>query len=146
MAEVLNEFASDAHRRVGGNLAQPRSARELAAFLAKLDPHVPDEVYSEAGVLPYLEDLEADGLVKRLGAFEDGEALVAAIAKDKALPTLPAEKAKTVAARAASPRVGPYPDEEQWYITQAFLDRLDGPTPSSPEGQALLKAQREEEG
>jgi hypothetical protein len=123
---MVNDFETDTHRRVAGNLSQPRSARDLARFLARHDPYVEDAAHSEEGLDSYLKDLEADGLVKRIGSFEGGKALVAAVKDDDQTVTLPAEKAKTYIVRSANPEKFPYPDEEHWAMTYAGHRRLTG--------------------
>jgi len=123
---AANDFETDTHRRVAANLSQPRSARDLARFLAALDPHVDEAAHSEEGVAAYLEDLEADGLVTKLGPFEDGKALVAAVKDDDQAVTLPKEKAQTLIVRADNPEKFPYADEDHWALTQVGLERLTG--------------------
>lgn len=81
----LNEFESDTHRRVAANCTRPRSATEIALVLrgpqyhpalGKLSAHdryVDERAYEPAGVQSYLDELEADGLVKNVGRFAHGE-------------------------------------------------------------------------
>jgi len=123
---VVNDFDSDTHRRVAANLSQPRSARDLARFLAALDPHVDEAAHSEEGVTEYLEDLESDGLVVKLGSFNGGKAIVAALKDSEQAMSLSPEKAKTYIVRAANPQKFPYPDEEHWAMTHAGHRRLTG--------------------
>jgi len=127
---IVNEFASDTHRRVAANLSQPRSARDLARFLARHDPYVDDEAHTEEGLDAYLKDLEADGLVKRIGSFDSGESLVKAVKADSDVPTLPKEKAEVLVERAEHPQRFPFVDEDHWALTAAGLGRLTGEAPS----------------
>jgi len=127
---AVNDFDSDTHRRVAANLSQPRSARDLARFLARHDPYVEDTAHTEEGLDSYLEDLEADGLVKRIGSFDDGAALVKAVKADADVQTLPEEKAEVLVERAEHPQRFPFVDEDHWALTTAGLARLTGPAPS----------------
>jgi hypothetical protein len=123
---MADDFDSDTHRRVAGNLSQPRSARDLARFLTAHDPYVDEEAHSEEGVVSYLEDLEADGAITKLGSFEDGKALVAAVKDSDQAVTLPKEKVQTLMARADNSQKFPYPDEDHWALTHAGHRRLTG--------------------
>ncbi len=127
---TLNHFDTDTHRRVAANLSQPRSRRDLARFLARHDPHVEDAAHTEEGLDPYLMDLEADGLVKGIGTFEDGKSLVAAVKSDDQAVTLPKEKAEVLVERAEHPQRFPFVDEDHWALTTAGLERLTGSAPT----------------
>jgi hypothetical protein len=154
---VLNEFDSDTHRRVCANLSVPRSAAELAAFLSKHDPHVEDDAYSAEGVQDYLDDLEADGLVRNVGSFEvdpDDPApaareVLAAVNDDDDLITIPKAKADGFAERVEREDAFPYLDSgDHFVMTQLALDRINGPIPGeSPPltGRALRAAEAENE-
>lgn len=141
MSDAIDEFKSDTHRRVAANLAQPRSARELARFLAIHDPHVADDAYSVEGVVDYLKDLEAEGLVLQLDASGDPKAIVDEVRASDAVPTLHKDKAKNFVARATKRRDRQeYLAEPQWVATQAFYDRVAADIPNAPpplEGAAL---------
>ena len=130
MDVTVNEFASDTHRRVAANLSQPRSARDLARFLARHDPYVDDEAHIEDGLDLYLNDLEASGLVKRIGSFDSGEALAKAVKADSDVLTLPKEKAEVLIERAEHPQRFPFVDEDQWALTTSGLARLTGEAPT----------------
>jgi hypothetical protein len=144
--EVLNEFASDTHRRVAGHLSRPRSANDLAHFLARHDPHVEDDAYDPEKVEEYLKDLEADGLVKNIGSGT-AEELVAKVKADKDLRTLRSEKADEFAARAERSDVYPFPEDgDHWVLTQKFIDKVNAPIPGEPpplSGPALEHAEAE---
>lgn len=133
MVEVLNEFASDTHRRVGGVFLQPRSLADAARFLHINDPYVEDRAYNTQGLEEIVKDLQAEGLVKKVGKGTARE-ILKKIASDDALPTVPKEKAKLWTDRATL-RGDRYPhpeDEDQWATTQAYLDRVNGPIPNEP--------------
>jgi hypothetical protein len=131
---MVNDFDSDTHRRVAANLSQPRSARDLARFLARHDPYVDEATHSEEGVVLYLMDLEEEiesgGLVKRIGSFDSGEALVKAVKADTQTVTLPKEKAEVLVERAEHSQRFPFVDEDHWALTTAGLERLTGAAPT----------------
>lgn len=158
---LYNDFQSDAHRRVLGNLAQPRSARDLLRFLrgagwpyASHDPHLAELIGDEQNELTedealkrlgaVLADLEKDGLVKVLGEFEPaapkrkarraaGEALVKAIREDGDVPSLPKEKAAALVERIAHRRRHPFVESgPQYYLTERGLAKLRGPVVNEP--------------
>lgn len=139
------EFASDTHRRVAGNLTQPRSAADVARILSVLDPFVDDEAYKADGVGEYLSDLAADGCVKNIGSFEDGKAAVRAISSDPDTITLAKEKAANLVAIAENPVRYPFLDtEDHWILTSRGLEALTAEAPDAPpplEGIALKAAE-----
>ena len=149
MAETetaVNEFDTDTHRRVCANLAQPRSLQDLAAFLRATDPYVDDAAYTVDGVVDYVRDLEADGLVKKLGTFDSGDELVKAIKNDGDVVTLHKDKAAALVQRFERPDIFPHDDEDQYVLTQLALDRINGPIPNEPslEGAALAAAEQDQ--
>src|SRR4051812_14738116 len=91
-------FESDEHRRVCGNLAQPRSLASLQRELF-VDPSVS---LSESETLEILQDLQGDGLVKCLGLVANGDALVEAVQSDKDAITLEDGTAETFRKRATA--------------------------------------------
>ena len=135
------EFASDTHRRVAGNLTQPRSAADLARLLAALDPFVVDGAYTPNGVESFLKDLEADGMVKQVGTFDDPAAAIKSFAGDADLIDIPKVKAANIAERAENPVKYPFLDsEDQWLLAKRGLEALTAPGENVPpplEGLAL---------
>ncbi|MCA1571157.1 MAG: hypothetical protein LC798_12740 [Chloroflexi bacterium] len=145
--DPAGRFASDTHRRVAGNLAQPRSAADLARILGALDPHVDDSAYRVDGAQSFVDDLKADGLVKTFGPYEEAAAkLVTDIRDDPDVPTLPEEKADALVARMGNPAVFPYPEaEEQHVLTERGLELLQAPPAEGEKppltGEALRAAE-----
>jgi hypothetical protein len=176
MTGEVNQFASDTHRRVCANLSQPRTAEHLADFLSKTDPQVSHgqkghegrpNAHEASGVRHYLNDLERDGLVVKLGEHaarevsdddedpdaeikaleEAGRGLIDAVSKSKTAVTLPKEKAATFVERACNPDKEPYfvKGRAFYALTEKGLAKLTGPVPDEPpplEGRALREAKR----
>jgi hypothetical protein len=153
--QVYNEFKTDRHRRVVANLAAPRSSADLASFLARNDPYVrprhkdePD-VRTVEGAEVVLEELEAEGLVKKIPAPQTAQALIDAVKSDDDVPDLHRDRHKHLKQRADRHDAYPYlEDEDQWYMTNAALARLKGPVFDEPlplEGDALRAAQEQQE-
>jgi hypothetical protein len=142
------QFTSDAHRRVAGNLSVPRNLEQLRDVLRE-DPHFPELVPGELERI--VADLQADGHLKSLGEHEDADALVKAIAKDKAVPTLHKEKAEHFVLRTKRRGLRRPPHVvagEQLYFTNGGLDTLEAPVPDEPpplEGPALEVAEEQDE-
>lgn len=128
----LNDFDTDAHRRVLGNLGQPRSFNDLLLTLRVFDPHVGALGRTEQGLASVLADLEADGLVVNLGQFGSGSELVKAVAANKNVPTLHESKAEHFISRLDNPMRHPVLEGDQLYMTQKGRDKLMGPIPNEP--------------
>lgn len=148
--QEVNEFRTDAHRRVAGHLTQPRTYAELYTVLSSGDrANLPGTVFAATGdgtLQKILESLLEDGLVKNIGTGAPEE-IVSRVADDGDLPTLPKAKAKLYAERAKRPDRHPYPEGEESYLaTQVFYARINGPLPAEPpplEGAALEAAEEE---
>lgn len=133
-------FASDEHRRLAGNLAQPRSIQSLNVEAFK-DPHLP--LGGEADIVEVLKDLEAEGYVKNVGVHEDAKALVDAVQDDEEAVSLHQSKAKALRER-ASARPNEYLQGEQWVLTERGLEALQAEHPNPPPpltGDALKAAE-----
>lgn len=147
----INDFLTDAHRRVCANLSQPRTVFELAMFLTKHDPPVfHEEVAYQgvdlasfdpagggdvvAGAKSLLADLEAEGLVKNLGPISDVTAALALIEQDGELADIPKEKAANLVERAEHAEKLPvFGGKDDFYIFTAYgLAKLKGPIPQEP--------------
>jgi hypothetical protein len=144
------DFLTDEHRRVLGNLSQPRSLEDLVAFLARHDEPHTSIARTLKGAESILTDLEAHGLVTSLGAFtadtdhklpkhRAGAAATAAVtatADRDDVPTLPADKADNYIERAQRSGIHPFPDragtEELWYWTEIGRAKLMAPIPNQP--------------
>lgn len=142
------QFASDAHRRVAGNLSVPGSVDDLRAVLAN-DDSFPDLVPGELELI--VADLKSDGHVKSLGEHDDAEALVGAIKSDDDVPSLHKDKAKHFVLRTRRRGFGRPAHVvagEQFYFTNDGLDRLNAGLPSEPpplEGEALKRAEEQDD-
>ena len=145
----VNHFESDVHRRVAGNLTQPRSLTDLLRvaiqdpFMGPLRVQPAPNGHSQADLGEVLKDLEADGVVVSVGEHDSGEALVATIRKHDQAVTLPDEKAEAFVERAEVPTRYPWPEEEHWALTELGLAKLKGPIPNEPaplEGEAKKQA------
>jgi hypothetical protein len=124
----INEFASDAHRRVAAQCSRPMSALEIAYSLKRTDPNVPDNLYHASGVQEILKDLEADGLVKNLGPFDDAEAALKAQDKDKDVINFEGSR-ETFIGRAEHPMRFPFlgRGDDHYVFTKECHARLTGP-------------------
>lgn len=142
------QFASDAHRRVAGNLSVPRSIEDLRKVLAD-DTSFPDLVPGELELI--VKDLAGDGHVKSLGAHDDADELVKAIKSDDDVPTLHKDKAKHFVLRTRRRGFGRPAHVvagEQHYFTNAGLETLQAGLPDEPaplEGEALRAAEEQDE-
>lgn len=125
MAEV-NDFATDTHRRVCAQCMYLRSASQIADVLRKVDPNVDEAAYERHGVEEYLADLEADGLVKNLGTFDDPESALKAQDKDKDVRDF--QGSPEVFANSANSQLGyPFLDREaHWVMTNKGHAKLIG--------------------
>ena len=131
---VYNDFATDTHRRVLAHAMRPRSAAEIAYQLAKVDLNVDTSAYQQHGVQSILDDLEADGLVKNLGTFEDGKEALAAQDKDKDVINFSGSK-EAFHHSADNPLGFPFLDRADHYVmTKKGHAKLTGEVPPSEDG------------
>lgn len=142
-ADPAGVFASDAHRRVLGNLdGTPRSLEQLGDFLRRNDPNVPlgndelDEV---------IQDLQAEGHVASIGEHDSVEAIVSAVGKAKGVSALPADTAEALERNGGrQPRL--YIAGERFIATDAGVEKLQEDPPNAPpalEGDQLARAEAE---
>ena len=144
------QFASDAHRRVAGNLSVPLNLEQLRALLAD-DPNFSQAALEPKVLARIVADLRRDGHVKSLGSHDDAEALVKAVKADNDVPTLHRDKAAHFVLR-AQPRGFGEPQHvvegEQLYFTNDGVKTLEAPLPDEPpplEGARLKVAAVQDE-
>jgi len=142
-------FKSDAHRRVLGNLAQPRSLEDLTNFLYTIDwANLPD-FSGQDDVKAVLEDLVDSGYAKNIGKADDGADLVKMVNGDKTVIDLHKDKAKTLSERADHWRFRTrYSESDQYVLTKEGLEKLQESVPNEPpplEGPRLEAAQQQDE-
>ena len=125
---LYNQFPTDAHRRVAGNLTQPRTVAALARALDD-DPYVPLGLGDEPILEAMLGTLLEIGDVVNLGKLQTvNELALAPLVHPQAI-TLHEEKAAILRERAeAQPRryLG---DGDQWILSEQGLAKLKGPAP-----------------
>lgn len=138
---AINDFASDAHRRIAAQCSRPMSALEIAYSLKRTDPNVPDAFYHPGAVEEILDELEEDGLVTNLGPFEDGEsALEAQDADDDAIDFVGSREA--FIRRSEHPIRFPFLErgDDHFVFTKECHARLTGPAyrpGEEPSGAAM---------
>ena|SRR5215211_6027768 len=144
---AVNEFETDTHRRVAGMLMRPRTAAEIAEEFRRHDPYVngeqggydraaneviePTGAYTTEGVEDYLKDLEADGLAKNIGTFDNPKDALDRQDGDKALINFDGSR-KEFKALAESELKWPFlQTADHWVRTIEAQDRLVGEAPGS---------------
>ena len=137
-----NEFDTDLHRRVAGNLQIPRSAEALVLTLERHDPtaigfdqggYDRDGKVSEVDEV--LSDLEADGVVAKIGEHGSPETAVEAVNTDENVVDIDPEQAEIFAEVIESPRPSRRHlnlDGELWILTTKGLEKLTGTIPNEP--------------
>ena len=147
MAE-LNDYKNDTLRRVAANCTRPRSATEIAMVLRGSgavpdDPNVENvasadgkkmlSVYTAEGIQVYLDQLEADGLVKNLGPFSEAEHALDSQNADGDVVDFQGNPEVFVNS-AASPLGWPHLElgEDHYVMTKLALEKLVGEVPGAP--------------
>jgi hypothetical protein len=137
-----NEFDTDLHRRVAGNLQIPRSPEALVLTFERHDPDAIgsttmdyDRGAAVGEVSEVLADLEADGVVAKVGAVADVEEAVDVVNTDNNVVDIDAEQAELFAEVVASQRPNKRHlnvDGELWILTNKGLEKLTGTIPNPP--------------
>lgn len=132
---IVNEFDTDAHRRVTSLCSRPRSVEEIrkealqdANLVAALAPDQGKDPLADI-----LGDLVKQGLVKNIGKPKDVKAAIAATDKQGVL-TLSKDQRKAYRDRADGPGWPHFlPQAGDWYVmTEEAYRRLQGADPRSP--------------
>jgi hypothetical protein len=147
-------FLTNRHRRVLGNLSQPRSHRDILRHMRALDtrhspwvsrgvkkpkkdPDAEDEYFTPEEVLDQiLKDLDKHGLAINLGKFKQepenvGKAIADAMEAHKDVPDMHPEQRELFCLRVGHPGKLPFPADEGdiWVLSKLGLDKLNAPAP-----------------
>lgn len=135
-----NDFESDLHRRVAGNLTIPRSAEALTLTMER---HDPTAINFESGVYDrgqtteqigeVLSDLEADGVVANIGEVDGPEEAIDAVNDDDNVVNMDNEEQQErfidLVNSDRPNRRHLNVDGELWILTTKGLEKLLGPIP-----------------
>jgi hypothetical protein len=135
-----NDFETDLHRRVAGNLTIPRPAEGIVLAMER---HDPTAINFESGVYDrgqtteqigeVLSDLEADGVVSNIGEVDGPEEAIDAVnADDNVVNVDNEEQQERFIALVNSDlpkRRHLNVDGELWILTNKGLEKLLGPVP-----------------
>lgn len=139
-----NDFNSDLHRRVAGNLTIPRPVEGLVLTLERHDPAainfesgVYDRGQTTEQIGEVLADLEADGVVFNIGEVDGPEDAIDAINADDNVVNMDNEEQQDLFIALVNSNL---PNRrhinvegELWILTNKGVEKLLGPVPGEPE-------------